>query len=137
MTDTEDNACAEIDRRIESLQDWRGEVLARIRRLVREAVPDVVEEVKWRGVPVWSADGILFTGETYKAAVKLTFMNGAALPDPEGLFNSSLEGNVRRAIDIPQGATLDEEALKALFAAAAERNRSAAAARKAKGRSKG
>lgn len=137
MTDAEDNASSEIDRRIESLQDWRGEVLARIRRLVREAVPDVVEEVKWRGVPVWSADGILFTGETYKAAVKLTFMNGAVLPDPQGLFNSSLEGNVRRAIDIVQGASLDEEALKALFAAAAQRNRGAAAARKAKGRSKG
>src|SRR4249920_925709 len=98
-----------IDGRIKELGDWRGETLARVRALIHEACPDVVEEWKWRGVPVWSQDGILTTGETYKAVVKLTFAKGAALADPAGLFNSSLEGNVRRAIDIPQGGTLDPD----------------------------
>lgn len=136
MSGAGENASDLIDQRIAALEDWRGGVLAQVRRLVQEAVPGVIEEVKWRGVPVWSADGILFTGETYKSAVKLTFMNGAALDDPHRLFNSSLEGNVRRAIDITEGAFPDEAALRALFQAAAERNRAAAAARKGKSRSK-
>jgi hypothetical protein len=107
-----------IDERIASLGDWRGETLARIRALIREADPEVVEEWKWRGVPVWSHDGIICTGETYKKVVKLTFAQGAALDDPSGLFNSSLDGNVRRAIDISQGEAIDAEALKALIRAA-------------------
>jgi len=111
-----------IDGRIAALGDWRGETLARVRALIHEAVPEVVETWKWRGVPVWEHNGILCTGETYKAAVKLTFAKGAALPDPTGLFNSSLEGNVRRAIDIPQGATLDATAFKALIQAAVALN---------------
>lgn len=121
MTPT-DTASAEIDARIAALGDWRGETLARVRALIHQAVPEVVEEVKWRGTPVWSHDGIICTGETYKAYVKLTFAKGAALNDPAGLFNSSLEGNVRRAIDIPQGAALDEEAFKTLVQAAAALN---------------
>ncbi|WGU41175.1 MULTISPECIES: DUF1801 domain-containing protein [unclassified Phenylobacterium] len=121
MTPT-DTASAEIDARIAALGDWRGETLARVRALIHQAVPEVVEEVKWRGTPVWSHDGIICTGETYKAYVKLTFAKGAALDDPAGLFNSSLEGNVRRAIDIPQGAALDEEAFKTLVQAAAALN---------------
>ena len=121
MTPT-DTASAEIDARIAALGDWRGETLARVRALIHQAVPEVVEEVKWRGTPVWSHDGIICTGETYKACVKLTFAKGAALDDPAGLFNSSLEGNVRRAIDIPQGAALDEAAFKALVQAAAALN---------------
>jgi len=122
MTPSEPSASAEIDARIAALGDWRGETLARVRALIHQAVPEVVEEVKWRGTPVWSHDGIICTGETYKAYVKLTFAKGAALDDPTGLFNSSLEGNVRRAIDIPQGAALDEDAFKALISAAAALN---------------
>ena len=115
-----------IDGRIKELGDWRGETLKRIRALIKEADPDVVEEWKWRGVPVWEHDGIICTGETYKAVVKLTFANGAALDDPAGLFNSSLDGNVRRAIDIPEGAKINEKALKALIRAAVELNASKA-----------
>lgn len=115
-----------IDGRIKELGDWRGEMLARIRGLIKEADPDVVEEWKWRGVPVWEHDGIICTGETYKAVVKLTFAKGAALDDPAGLFNSSLDGNVRRAIDIPEGAKINEKALKALIRAAVELNASKA-----------
>ncbi|HKR87327.1 MAG TPA: DUF1801 domain-containing protein [Phenylobacterium sp.] len=112
-----------IDGRIAELGDWRGETLAHVRALIKEADPDVVEEWKWRGVPVWSDRGIICTGETYKSVVKLTFAKGASLPDPAGLFNSSLEGNTRRAIDIPQGASLDVEAFKALVRAAVDLNR--------------
>ena len=111
-----------IDERIASLGDWRGETLARVRALIHAADPQVLEEWKWRGTPVWSHAGIVCTGETYKAYVKLTFAKGASLPDPAGLFKSSLEGNTRRAIDIPQGAAIDEAALKALFRAAVELN---------------
>ena len=107
-----------IDERIEKLADWRGETLARLRGLVKQADPDVVEEWKWRGVPVWSHAGIICTGETYKDVVKMTFAKGASLDDPKGLFNSSLEGNTRLAIDIRQGDTIDEKALKALIRAA-------------------
>ena len=124
-----------IDARIAALGDWRGEMLARVRTLIREADPDVAEEVKWRkpsnamlGVPVWEHDGIICTGETYKAVVKLTFAKGAALTDPSGLFNSSLEGNVRRAIDIREGDKIDEKALKALIRAAVALNMSKRAA---------
>ena len=113
-----------IDARIEELGDWRGETLARIRALIREADPEVIEEWKWRGVPVWSHDGILCTGETYKKVVKLTFAKGASLDDPAGLFNSSLDGNVRRAIDLSEGEAIDEAAFKALIRAAAELNAS-------------
>ena len=111
-----------IDGRIKELGDWRGEMLARIRGLIREADPDVVEEWKWRGVPVWEHDGIICTGETYKDVVKMTFAKGAALDDPSGLYNSSLDGNVRRAIDIREGETINEKALKALIRAAVELN---------------
>ncbi len=120
-----------IDAKIDKLSDWRGETLARVRTLIQEADPDVVEEVKWRkpsnqmGVPVWEHDGIICTGETYKAVVKLTFAKGAALKDPAGLFNSSLEGNVRRAIDIHEGDKINEKALKALIRAAIALNASA------------
>jgi hypothetical protein len=113
-----------IDARIEELGDWRGDLLGRLRALVKEADPDVVEEWKWRGVPVWSHDGILCTGETYKSVVKMTFFKGAALDDPSGLFNASLEGNTRRAIDFSQGEEIDEQALKALVRAAVELNQS-------------
>ena len=113
-----------IDARIGELDDWRGETLARIRELIKQADPDVVEEWKWRGVPVWEHDGIITTGETYKKVVKLTFAKGASLDDPSGLFNSSLEGNTRRAIDIHEGEEIDEEALKALIRAAVELNTS-------------
>ncbi len=113
-----------IDARIKELGDWRGETLARVRMLIKEACPDVVEEWKWRGVPVWERAGIICTGETYKAVVKLTFAKGAALEDPSGLFNSSLEGNVRRAIDIHEGDKIDERALKALIRAAVALNAS-------------
>ena len=119
-----------IDARIKELGDWRGKMLARVRALIKQADPDVIEEWKWRGVPVWEHDGIICTGETYKAVVKMTFAKGAALDDPSGLFNSSLEGNVRRAIDIREGDKINEKALKALFRAAAEANMSAQAARK-------
>jgi hypothetical protein len=121
-----------IDARIKELGDWRGEMLARVRSIIKQAVPDVVEEWKWRGVPVWEHDGIICTGETYKAVVKMTFAKGAALDDPSGLFNSSLEGNVRRAIDIHEGDKINEKALKALIRAAAELNMSARAARSRK-----
>jgi hypothetical protein len=111
-----------IDGRIKELGDWRGETLAGVRALIKEACPEVVEEWKWRGVPVFEHNGIICTGETYKAVVKLTFAYGASLPDPDKLFNSSLEGNVRRAIDIHEGEKLNERALKNLIRAAAERN---------------
>ena len=114
-----------IDARIEELNDWRGETLSRLRALIRQADPDVVEEWKW-AVPVWSHAGIICTGETYKSAVKLTFAKGASLPDPAGLFNSSLEGNTRRAIDIHDGDEIDEKALKALIRAAVAWNKSLA-----------
>jgi hypothetical protein len=114
-----------IDARIAELGDWRGEVLRRLRTLVKEADPEVVEEWKWRGVPVWSHDGMVCTGETYKNVVKMTFAKGAALKDPSGLFNSSLEGNTRRAIDFQEGEEIDEEALKALVRAAVALNESA------------
>ena len=115
-----------IDARIKELGDWRGKMLSRIRRLVKEADPEVVEEWKWRGVPVWSHGGIICTGETYKNAVKMTFAKGAALKDPSGLFNSSLEGNTRRAIDFHEGEKVDEEALKTLVRAAVTLNKSKA-----------
>ena len=115
-----------IDAKIEELGGWRGAMLARIRKVVLDADSGIVEEVKWRGVPVWSLDGIISTGETYKSVVKLTFAKGASLPDPAELFNSSLEGNTRRAIDIPQGGEIDEDAFKALVRAAVELNRSKA-----------
>jgi hypothetical protein len=111
-----------IDGRIKELGDWRGEMLTRVRKLIKEACPGVVEEWKWRGVPVWEHAGIICTGETYKAVVKLTFANGASLPDPSGLFNSSLEGNMRRAIDIHEKDKIDERALKNLIRAAADYN---------------
>jgi hypothetical protein len=113
-----------IDARIKELGDWRGEKLARVRGLIKEACPDVVEEWKWRGVPVWEHAGIICTGETYKNYLKLTFAKGAALDDPSGLFNSSLEGNVRRAIDIHEGEKINEKALKALIRAAVALNES-------------
>jgi len=113
-----------IDARIKELSDWRGETLARVRTLIKQADPEVVEEWKWRGVPVWEHAGIICTGETYKAVVKMTFAKGAALEDPSGLFNSSLEGNVRRAIDIHEGDKIDEKALKALIRAAVALNTS-------------
>ncbi|TIX92807.1 DUF1801 domain-containing protein [Rhizobium sp. P44RR-XXIV] len=120
-----------IDAKIAELAGWRGEMLARIRRVIKQADPDVVEELKWRGVPVWSHAGIICTGETYKSAVKMTFAKGASLEDPSGLFNSSLEGKTRRAIDFHEGDEIDEEALKALIRAAAALNVSSS------GRSKG
>src|SRR3954469_1686229 len=113
-----------IDGRIKELGDWRGEVLAKVRALIKQAEPEVVEEWKWRGVPVWERGGIICTGETYKAVVKLTFARGAALDDPAMLFNSSLEGNTRRAIDIPEGGEIDAAAFKALVRAAVALNRS-------------
>src|SRR6478672_5727429 len=116
-----------IDARIKELNDWRGETLAHVRRLIKEADPEVVEEWKWRSVPVWSHAGILCTGETYKNTVKMTFAKGAALPDPSGLFNSSLEGNTRRAIDFQEGDKINEKALKALIRAAVALNTSAKA----------
>ena len=111
-----------IDARIEELGDWRGETLARIRALIKQADPEVVEEWKWRGVPVWYHDGMICTGETYKSAVKMTFAKGASLEDPSGLFNSSLEGSTRRAIDFHEGDEIDGEALKALIRAAVALN---------------
>ena len=135
MAETEQTPSQLIDARIAALGDWRGDTLARLRTLIREADPEAVEAVKWRkpsnpnGVPVWEHAGILCTGETYKDKVKLTFANGAALPDPAGLFNSSLDGNTRRAIDLSEGAAIDEPAFKALVQAAAALNQTAAAAR--------
>src|SRR6185437_1767147 len=114
-----------IDARIRELADWRGDMLSRLRSLVKEADPEIVEEWKWRGVPVWSRDGLICTGETYKNVVKMTFAKGAALQDPAGLFNSSLDGNTRRAIDFHEGETIDEEALKTLVRAAVTLNKSA------------
>jgi hypothetical protein len=115
-----------IDARIKELGDWRGKMLGRLRALVKEADPDVVEEWKWRGVPVWSHDGLICTGETYKNVVKMTFAKGAALKDPSRLFNSSLDGNTRRAIDFHEGAKIDEKAFKTLIRAAVTLNRSKA-----------
>lgn len=123
-TAAEENGSASqlIDERIRALGDWRGEMLARLRALIKEADPEVVEEWKWRGVPVWSHDGIICTGETYKSVVKMTFAKGASLEDPSGLFNSSLEGNTRRAIDLHEGGRIDEKALQALIRAAVALN---------------
>jgi hypothetical protein len=115
-----------IDARIRELDDWRGKTLSHVRALIKQADPEVVEEWKWRGVPVWSHDGIICTGETYKSVVKLTFAKGASLADPSGLFNSSLEGNTRRAIDIHEADEVDENAFKALIGAAVALNRSSA-----------
>ena len=134
-----DSSSRLIDARIKKLGDWRGETLARVRSLIKEADPNVVEEVKWRkpsnsmlGVPVWEHDGIICTGETYKEVVKLTFARGAALEDPSGIFNSSLEGNVRRAIDIREGDKINEKALKTLIRAAVALNASARSRKKTK-----
>ena len=127
----EDSPSRLIDARIEELSDWRGEKLARIRALIKQADPEVVEEWKWRGVPVWSHSGIICTGETYKNVVKMTFAKGASLDDPSGLFNSSLEGNTRRAIDLHEGDKLDGKALKALVRAAVALNTSSAGKRRA------
>jgi hypothetical protein len=115
-----------IDARIKELDDWRGTMLARVRSLIKQALPEVIEEWKWRGVPVWYHDGMICTGETYKAVVKVTFAKGAALKDPSKLFNSSLDGNVRRAIDLHEGEKIDEAAFKALIRAAAALNKSKA-----------
>src|SRR5262245_40181481 len=115
-----------IDARIKELGDWRGTMLSRLRALVKQADPDIVEEWKWRGVPVWSHDGLICTGETYKSVVKMTFAKGAALKDASGLFNSSLEGNTRRAIDFHEGDTINEKALKTLVRAAVSLNKSTA-----------
>ena len=130
MTDATQSPSELIDKRIADLPDWRGETLARLRALVKEADPDVVEEWKWRGVPVWEHGGIICTGETYKAVVKMTFAKGASLEDPSGLFNSSLEGNTRRAIDFHEGEAIKEEALKALIRAAVALNQSSHARKK-------
>ncbi|HEY3736999.1 MAG TPA: DUF1801 domain-containing protein [Jatrophihabitans sp.] len=124
MTDESQDASALIDARITELDDWRGKTLARVRGIIRKADPEVVETWKWRGVPVWEHAGIICTGESYKQVVKLTFAKGAALDDPSGLFNSSLDGNTRRAIDIHDGETLDEKALTALIRAAVALNAS-------------
>jgi hypothetical protein len=124
MVHEPESPSALIDARIAELADWRGRTLARVRRLVRRAVPDVVEEWKWRGVPVWSHDGIICTGETYQRVVKLTFAKGASLEDPAGLFNASLEGTTRRAIDLHEGDRIDERAFTALVRAAAALNTS-------------
>jgi hypothetical protein len=126
---TEKSPSQMIDERIEELGDWRGKMLAQLRALIKQAVPDMVEEWKWRGVPVWYRDGMICTGETYKSAVKMTFAKGAALDDPSGLFNSSLEGNTRRAIDFHDGDEIDEQALKALIRAAVMLNTSRARSR--------
>jgi hypothetical protein len=130
-SDTSDGVSAPelIDKKIAELGDWRGETLSRMRQLIREADPDVVEEWKWMGTPVWSHDGIICTGESYKSVVKLTFAKGAALPDPGKLFNSSLDGNTRRAIDIRAGESVDAAAFKALIAAAIALNTSGAKAK--------
>ena len=118
----EDSPSAKIDQRVAELADWRGTMLAHVRELIRTADPDVVEEWKWRGVPTWYHDGILCTGETYKDKVKLTFAKGASLPDPNGLFNASLDGKVRRAVDLTEGDVLDDAAFVALIRAAVEAN---------------
>ena len=128
MTTSGDSSSATdlITQRIAELGDWRGDTLARMRKLIKETDPDVVEEWKWKGTPVWEHDGIICTGETYKKVVKMTFAKGASLPDPTGLFNSSLEGNVRRAIDVHEGDKLDDEALEVLIRAAVALNKSSA-----------
>src|SRR5690349_19096047 len=123
-----------IDARIKELDDWRGKTLSRVRALIKQADPEVVEEWKWRGVPVWSHDGLICTGETYKTVVKLTFAKGASLKDPSGLFNSSLDGNVRRAIDIREGEAIDEDAFRALIRAAVGLNKSSRRAAQTDGR---
>src|SRR3990172_10986169 len=122
MTETAGEASQQIDAKIKALDDWRGETLARVRILIKQADPEVVEEWKWRGVPVWSHAGMICTGETYKNIVKMTFAKGASLEDPSGLFNSSLEGNARRAIDFHERHKIDEKALKALIRAAVARS---------------
>jgi hypothetical protein len=122
MNSAPDSAIAQIDQKIEALTDWRGQTLAKVRALLHEADPEIVEEIKWRGVPVFSHAGIVCTGEVYKTAVKLTFAKGASLADPARLFNSSLDGNVRRAIDVHEGETIDEAAFKALILAAVASN---------------
>lgn len=131
-TSPEQPASELISRKIDELGDWRGEILARMRQLIHEADPDVVEEMKWMGTPVWSHDGILCTGETYKKVVKLTFAKGASLDDPTKLFNASLDGNVRRAIDITEGGKVDATAFKALVREAVAFNRAGKAKKKAK-----
>lgn len=127
---TSETAAAQIDAKIAALPDWRGQTLAAMRSLILQADPDIVEEIKWRGVPVWSEGGILCTGEVYKAVVKLTFAKGAALADPSGLFNASLDGNTRRAIDLREGAAVDPAAFTALIRAAIALNLSKPAKRK-------
>ena len=129
-----ESASALIDNRISELGDWRGTMLGRIRGAIKEAVPDVIEEWKWMGTPVWSHDGIICTGESYKSVVKVTFAKGASLKDPAGLFNSSLDGNVRRAIDIHEGEALDERAFKELIRAAAALNASGGKKKNSTGR---
>ncbi|WP_229449401.1 DUF1801 domain-containing protein [Nitratireductor sp. B36] len=124
MADTGKSPPELIDEKIQALGDWRGEMLSRLRGLIKQALPDVVEEWKWRGVPVWYHDGMICTGETYKKAVKMTFAKGASLEDPSGLFNASLEGNTRRAIDFHEGDTINESALTALIQSAARLNAS-------------
>src|SRR5712671_24902 len=126
MADKSKSPAQLIDARIKELGDWRGDTLARIRKLIKDADPDVVEEWKWRGVPTWYHDGIVCTGETYKSVVKMTFAKGASLNDPSGLFNSSLDGNTRRAIDFREGEKIDEKALKTLVRAAVTLNKSKA-----------
>ncbi|MGL4309592.1 MAG: DUF1801 domain-containing protein [Paracoccaceae bacterium] len=130
MTEDSESAPVLIDRRIAELGDWRGAMLAHVRALIQTADPEVIEEWKWRGVPVWSRHGIICTGETYKAVVKLTFAQGASLDDPAGLFNASMEGNTRRAIDIHQGEDLNDTAFTALVRAAISHNAAKAAQRK-------
>ena len=129
---SEGSASEQIDAKIKALDDWRGKMLARLRTIIQKADPEVIEEVKWRGVPVWSHAGIICTGETYKTAVKMTFAKGASLEDPSNLFNSSLEGNTRRAIDFHEGDTIDEAALTALIHAAVTLNTSAKGKKKTK-----
>lgn len=128
--DGDENASALIDKRIADLDDWRGRALAHMRGLIREAIPDVTEEWKWRGVPVWEKHGIICTGETYKAVVKLTFAHGASIEDPAGLFNASLEGNTRRAIDLSENAEIDAEAFRQLVRSAEAFNASKAKTKK-------
>jgi len=123
-SEPEKSPSEKIDERIRALGDWRGEMLSRLRTLIRRALPEAVEQWKWRGVPVWYHDGMICTGETYKSVVKLTFAKGASLDDPSGLFNASLDGNTRRAIDFREGEAIDEEALQALLRAAATLNAS-------------
>ena len=136
MTQTGESASEKISERIRELDDWRGETLARVRQLIHDADPDVEEEWKWKGTPVWSHDGGVCTGESYKQVVKLTFFRGASLADPKKLFNSSLEGNTRRAIDIREGETIDEAAFKRLIRAAVAANAAARAERAAKRKKK-